>query len=89
MHELFPEARLYGTQRHLDRFPELHWEEAQAKIRNFMSGTATISILPSREAWTSFLPMKTCTLPPSWLITAHQAPFTLTILWALRGRYHC
>ena len=27
MHELFPEARLYGTQRHLDRFPELPWEE--------------------------------------------------------------
>jgi hypothetical protein len=27
MHELFPEARLHGTQRHLDWFPELPWEE--------------------------------------------------------------
>ncbi len=27
MHELFPEARLHGTQRHLDRFPDLPWEE--------------------------------------------------------------
>jgi hypothetical protein len=26
MHELFPRARLYGTKRHLERFPELPWE---------------------------------------------------------------
>jgi len=26
MHEQFPEARLYGTARHLSRFPELPWE---------------------------------------------------------------
>ena len=31
MHELFPEARLYGTQRHPDRFPELHWEEVRSE----------------------------------------------------------
>ena len=31
MHELFPEARLYGTQRHLDRFPELPWEEVRSE----------------------------------------------------------
>ena len=30
-HELFPEARLYGTQRHLDRFPELPWEEVRSE----------------------------------------------------------
>jgi hypothetical protein len=26
MHELYPEARLYGTARHLERFPDLPWE---------------------------------------------------------------
>jgi hypothetical protein len=26
MHRRYPEARLYGTQRHLDRFPHLPWE---------------------------------------------------------------
>lgn len=26
MHELYPQARLYGTARHLERFPELPWE---------------------------------------------------------------
>ena len=31
MHELFPEARLHGTQRHLARFPELPWEEVRSE----------------------------------------------------------
>jgi hypothetical protein len=31
MHELFPEARLHGTQRHIDRFPELPWEEVRSE----------------------------------------------------------
>jgi len=31
MHELYPEARLYGTARHLDRFPELPWEEVRSE----------------------------------------------------------
>lgn len=31
MHELFPEARLHGTQRHLDLFPELPWEEVRSE----------------------------------------------------------
>jgi hypothetical protein len=31
MHELFPRARLYGTARHLKRFPELPWEEARTE----------------------------------------------------------
>jgi hypothetical protein len=31
MHELFPRARLYGTARHLKRFPELPWEEVLAE----------------------------------------------------------
>jgi hypothetical protein len=26
MHQLYPQAKLYGTQRHLERFPELPWE---------------------------------------------------------------
>jgi hypothetical protein len=26
MHEMYPEARLYGTARHLERFPDLPWE---------------------------------------------------------------
>jgi len=26
MHELYPQARLYGTVRHLERFPDLPWE---------------------------------------------------------------
>ena len=30
-HELFPKALLYGTQRHLDRFPELPWEEVRSE----------------------------------------------------------
>lgn len=30
-HELFPEARLHGTQRHLDLFPELPWEEVRSE----------------------------------------------------------
>lgn len=29
MHELFPRARLYGTARHLQRFPDLPWEEVR------------------------------------------------------------
>jgi hypothetical protein len=29
MHELFPQAQLYGTARHLERFPELPWEQAR------------------------------------------------------------
>jgi hypothetical protein len=29
MHERFPNARLYGTSRHLARFPELPWEKAK------------------------------------------------------------
>jgi len=31
MHELYPEARLHGTQRHLDRFPDLPWEEVRCE----------------------------------------------------------
>lgn len=31
MHERYPEARLYGTQRHLDRFPDLPWEEVRSE----------------------------------------------------------
>jgi len=31
MHELFPRARLYGTARHLERFPELPWQEARTE----------------------------------------------------------
>ena len=28
MHQLYPQARLYGTARHLERFPDLPWEAA-------------------------------------------------------------
>lgn len=28
MHERYPQARLYGTSRHLSRFPELPWEDS-------------------------------------------------------------
>ena len=31
MHEIYPEARLYGTQRHLERFPDLPWEEVRSE----------------------------------------------------------
>lgn len=31
MHERFPEARLYGTARHLSRFPELPWESQRTE----------------------------------------------------------
>ncbi|RLQ20442.1 hypothetical protein DWB85_17685 [Seongchinamella sediminis] len=31
MHELFPDARLHGTQRHLDLFPDLPWEEVRSE----------------------------------------------------------
>jgi hypothetical protein len=31
MHELFPRARLFGTARHLARFPELPWEPARTE----------------------------------------------------------
>jgi len=31
MHELFPRARLHGTARHLERLPELPWEEARTE----------------------------------------------------------
>jgi hypothetical protein len=31
MHELYPEARLYGTARHLERFPDLPWEEVRSE----------------------------------------------------------
>lgn len=31
MHELFPQARLYGTARHLEKFPELPWEKARTE----------------------------------------------------------
>jgi hypothetical protein len=33
MHELYPEARLHGTQRHLDLFPSLPWEEVRSEDR--------------------------------------------------------
>lgn len=31
MHELYPQARLYGTARHLERFPGLPWEEVRSE----------------------------------------------------------
>jgi hypothetical protein len=31
MHQVYPGARLYGTQRHLDRFPDLPWEEVRSE----------------------------------------------------------
>ena len=31
MHERFPDARLYGTARHLSRFPELPWEAQRSE----------------------------------------------------------
>ena len=31
MHALYPEAHLYGTQRHLDRFPDLPWQEVRSE----------------------------------------------------------
>ncbi len=31
MHEQFPQARLYGTARHLERFPELPWESTRTE----------------------------------------------------------
>lgn len=31
MHELYPEARLHGTQRHLELFPNLPWEEVRSE----------------------------------------------------------
>lgn len=31
MHALYPEARLHGTQRHLDRFPDLPWEDLRSE----------------------------------------------------------
>ncbi len=31
MHELFPQARLYGTARHLERFPDLPWEKTRTE----------------------------------------------------------
>jgi hypothetical protein len=31
MHERYPKARLYGTQRHLDRYPELPWERLRTE----------------------------------------------------------
>lgn len=31
MHEQFPEAKLYGTERHLSKFPDLPWEAERAE----------------------------------------------------------
>ena len=31
MHEQFPQAKLFGTQRHLDRFPDLPWEKIRTE----------------------------------------------------------
>ena len=31
MHELYPQARLHGTARHLDRFPDLPWAEVRSE----------------------------------------------------------
>lgn len=31
MHELFPHAKLYGTARHLERFPDLPWERLRTE----------------------------------------------------------
>ena len=31
VHERYPEARLHGTQRHLDKFPDLPWEEVRSE----------------------------------------------------------
>lgn len=35
VHEQFPHAKLYGTQRHLDKFPELPWEPERAETSEF------------------------------------------------------
>ena len=31
MHELYPQARLYGTERHTERFPKLPWEVVRSE----------------------------------------------------------
>lgn len=31
MHQLYPQARLYGTVRHLERFPDLPWEDERTE----------------------------------------------------------
>lgn len=31
LHELFPKAKHYGTQRHLDKFPDLKWEKIKSE----------------------------------------------------------
>lgn len=31
MHKLYPDAAIYGTQRHLDRFPDLPWEDLRTE----------------------------------------------------------
>jgi len=35
MHRMFPKARLYGTARHVTRFPKLSWEPEQTESPDF------------------------------------------------------
>lgn len=35
MHRMFPDAKLYGTARHISRFPKLPWEEELAEDQDF------------------------------------------------------
>ena len=35
VHELYPNAKLYGTQRHLDKFPDLPWQSQRTESAEF------------------------------------------------------
>lgn len=58
VHELYPNAKLYGTQRHLDKFPDLPWQPERTESSDFaalftddfeFSVPAGVDFIPSNE----------------------------------------
>ena len=46
VHEQFPNAKLYGTQRHIEKFPDLRWQPELTESENVRSCLRMTSIFP-------------------------------------------
>ena len=63
MHQRFPSAELYGTARHLSRFPDLPWQKTrteQTRLHNLFEEDSSFRY---RVASTSFRQTRTCIFP--------------------------
>ena len=78
MHERFPSAKLYGTARHIAKFPELPWEPLRTEDAALHEELAVDFDFPCPGASTSFRPTRTYTSHPFWSSTRPRRPFTST-----------